>query len=187
MKYEDLKRDNTVYHCIINNAVHYLFRFIEGDRKQIINYHTHGCFNNCIAFRGGDMNKYRLANLEEQCRFYNEFGYKDAKGRVWKVGDNDSHGCEIMEFETGSKSKTIWTKSKYPGSGVLWGSTCLLDRCGDESPLRKLFSESTQESLDIVNELAKSGYMTIDQCRESLNSTKPEKVHWFKRFIRRIV
>ena len=182
MNYKDLKRDNTVYHCNIAHGANYLFRFIDDDRKQIINCDTGVVFNDSEALYDNMLNYYRLANLEEQCRFYNEFSYKDAKGRVWKMGDNDSEGDKIKGFETSFDGETIWIKHEH-----LWRSICWLDEYEGEFPVKKSFSRRVQESLDVAQELAKTGYMTINQCRESLNSTEPEKVHWLKRFIRRIV
>ena len=187
MEYKDLKRDNTVYHCVFGGEVNYLFRFIDGDRKQIINCHTGEVFGDSIAFNGSGMNEYQLANLEEQCRFYSEFGYKDVKGRTWKVGDNDSGGDKIEGFEIGYDGGNVWTKSRRDSGGVSWQPTRRVNNYGGELPVEKSSVQLIQESLDVAQELVKSGYMSIDQSREAMNPTKPEKVHWFKRFIRKLV
>ena len=188
MNYKDLKRDNTIYHCSrTDNGFTYLFRFIGDENKQIINCDTGEIFDDYTALQSSNVNKYRLANLEEQCRFYNEFGYKDAKGRVWKVDDNDPNGNKIEKFETDSRSEKICIKYEYEDNRTLWMSIFWLDKYDGESPMEKSISESIQESLDVTQEFAKSGYMTINQCRESISPTKPEKSHWFKRFMRRIV
>ena len=188
MNYKDLKRDDTVYHCRISGQGDtYLFRFISGDRKQIINCDTGRVFDDCAALYDNMLNYYRLANLEEQCRFYNEFGYKDAKGRVWKVGDSNSYGDKILEFDSNSRGETIWIKAEYEANKFIWGSACRLDNYEGQFPVKKALTQRIQGSLDFAQELAKSSYMTIDQCRESISPTKLEKVHWFKRFVRKIV
>ena len=182
MNYKDLKRDNTVYHCVFDGNANYLFRFIAGHKKQIINCDTGEIFGGSVALRGSSKNKYRLANLEEQCRFYNEFGYKDAKRRVWKVGDNDSRGNEIEEFVVSFDGETIFIKNR-----CIWRQTCWLDEYEGEFPVEKSLITVTQEPTDILRMAVETSLMSLDQCRESLNSAEPEKVHWLKRFIRRIV
>ena len=188
MNYENLKRDNTVYHCtIIGTGSTCLFRFIDGDRKQIINCHTGYRFNDSDALHDNMLNMYRLANLKEQCRFYNEFGYKDAKGRVWKAGDSDSEGGKIEKFEIGYDGKKVWTKSRHDSVRRSWRQTCWLDKYEGRFPVEKSFIESMQEPIDILREAVETSQMSINQCRESLNLTKPKKVHWLKRFIRKLV
>ena len=189
MNYEYLKRDNTVYRCSrTDNGFTYLFRFInDGDRKLIINCDTSEIFDDCTALQRGGVNTYRLANLEEQCRFYNEFGYKDAKGRVWKVGDNNPEGDEIAEFEAGSESETIWTKSRHGNFKTSWRLTHRLNEYEGKFPVKNPRSSRMQDPRDILREAVESSQMSINQCREALNLTKPEKVHWFKRFIRKLV
>ena len=89
---------------------------------------------------------------------------------------------KIEGFEIGHGLNAVCIKDGY-----LYRPTHWLDKHDGDFPVENSFNQQMQESLDVANELSKSGYMTIDQCRESINLTKPEKIHWFKRFIRKIV
>jgi len=205
MNYENLKRDDTIYHCVVDGETEYLIRFIGDENKQIINYHTGRIINNSTAIYGNNRTNYRLANLEERCRFYNIFGYRDAKGRVWKIGDNDSNGDEILKFSLGSetwKKDRVWAQTEIEGDPEGGGSVYWMDTYCGEFPVKDSTSSigNIQKSPDVAQELTnidiksllqmfESGRLSINEARELLGlpPIKVAKVSWFKKALRWLV
>ena len=115
---------NDVFYCDLDNPDYRRLVRLNGNAEKCESLccNTGESFSDHSTYETWE--NHRLANLAEQVKFYNTFGYKSDTGEVWKVGDRfkivgggrDSQKCEIYEFFlTGGKISAATNSNKTCG------------------------------------------------------------------------